>query len=120
MAVRVMIPTPLRVYAGKRDSAEFRASTVGEALAQLTAAPIYGRRKSAQLRECVRKWRRYPVSFEGRNTHEGWRHHQHHSVDRRRTLLRLSANILRTGWGKQHGQQGSDSDRHETGADADE
>ena len=36
MAVRVMIPTPLRVYAGKRDSAEFRASTVGEALAQLT------------------------------------------------------------------------------------
>jgi adenylyltransferase/sulfurtransferase len=31
-----MIPTPLRVYAGKRDSAEFRASTVGEALAQLT------------------------------------------------------------------------------------
>ena len=36
MAVRVMIPTPLRVYTGKRDSAEFRASTVGEALAQLT------------------------------------------------------------------------------------
>lgn len=35
MAVRVMIPTPLRAYAGKRDSAEFRASTVGEALAQL-------------------------------------------------------------------------------------
>jgi molybdopterin converting factor small subunit len=36
MSVRVMIPTPLRVYAGKRDSAEFRAGTVGEALAQLT------------------------------------------------------------------------------------
>jgi sulfur-carrier protein len=36
MAVRVMIPTPLRVYAGKRDSAEFPAKTVGEALAQLT------------------------------------------------------------------------------------
>jgi len=36
MAVRVMIPTPLRVYTGKRDSAEFRAGTVGEALAQLT------------------------------------------------------------------------------------
>src|SRR5271169_126635 len=36
MAVRVMIPTPLRVYAGKRDSADFPARTVGEALAQLT------------------------------------------------------------------------------------
>src|SRR5260370_3292754 len=36
MAVRVMIPTPESVYAGTRDSAEFRARTVGEALAQLT------------------------------------------------------------------------------------
>jgi adenylyltransferase/sulfurtransferase len=36
MAVKVMIPTPLRVYAGKRDSAEAKAGTVGEALAQLT------------------------------------------------------------------------------------
>lgn len=36
MAVRVMIPTPLRAYAGKRESAEFEAKTVGEALAHLT------------------------------------------------------------------------------------
>lgn len=36
MAVKVMIPTPLRVYAGKRDSAEFAAATVGEALGGLT------------------------------------------------------------------------------------
>ncbi|MGB7285101.1 MAG: MoaD/ThiS family protein [Candidatus Acidiferrum sp.] len=36
MAVKVMIPTPLRVYAGKRDSAEFAAATVGDALGQLT------------------------------------------------------------------------------------
>jgi adenylyltransferase/sulfurtransferase len=36
MAVKVMIPTPLRVYAGKRDSAEFTAATVGEALGHLT------------------------------------------------------------------------------------
>jgi adenylyltransferase/sulfurtransferase len=36
MAVKVIIPTPLRVYAGKRDSAEVKAGTVGEALAQLT------------------------------------------------------------------------------------
>jgi len=37
MSVKVMIPTPLRVYAGKRDSAEFRAATVGEALSGLTS-----------------------------------------------------------------------------------
>ena len=36
MAVKVMIPTPLRLYAGKRDSAEFTAATVGEALGHLT------------------------------------------------------------------------------------
>ena len=36
MAVKVMIPTPLRAYAGKRESAEFEAKTVGEALALLT------------------------------------------------------------------------------------
>jgi molybdopterin converting factor small subunit len=37
MAVKVIIPTPLRAYAGKRDSAEFSAKTVGEALGRLTA-----------------------------------------------------------------------------------
>jgi len=31
-----MIPSPLRPYAGKRDSAEFSARTVGEALGHLT------------------------------------------------------------------------------------
>lgn len=36
MAVRVIIPTPLRVFAGKKDSAEVPAETVGEALGQLT------------------------------------------------------------------------------------
>jgi molybdopterin converting factor small subunit len=36
MSVKVMIPTPLRVYAGKRDSAEVSAATVGEALSGLT------------------------------------------------------------------------------------
>jgi molybdopterin converting factor small subunit len=36
MPVKVIIPTPLRAYAGKRDSAEFSASTVGEALGHLT------------------------------------------------------------------------------------
>ncbi|MGA2096153.1 MAG: MoaD/ThiS family protein [Candidatus Acidiferrum sp.] len=36
MAVKIMIPTPLRVFTGKRDSAEFSAATVGEALGNLT------------------------------------------------------------------------------------
>jgi molybdopterin converting factor small subunit len=36
MPVKVIIPTPLRVYAGKRDSAEFNAATVGDALGGLT------------------------------------------------------------------------------------
>jgi adenylyltransferase/sulfurtransferase len=36
MAVKVIIPTPLRVYAAKQDSAEVSATTVGEALSGLT------------------------------------------------------------------------------------
>jgi len=37
MAVKVMIPTPLRAYAGKQESVEVQAGTVGEALSVLTA-----------------------------------------------------------------------------------
>jgi MoaD family protein len=37
MAVKVIIPTPLRPYAGKRESVELQAGTVGEALTALTA-----------------------------------------------------------------------------------
>jgi molybdopterin converting factor small subunit len=36
MAVKVMIPTPLRAYAGKQDSVQVQAGTVGEALSALT------------------------------------------------------------------------------------
>src|SRR5579859_793315 len=36
MPVKVIIPTPLRVFAAKKDSAEFPAKTVGEALGKLT------------------------------------------------------------------------------------
>jgi molybdopterin converting factor small subunit len=36
MAVKVMIPTPLRAYAGKQESVEVQAKTVAEALAALT------------------------------------------------------------------------------------
>ncbi|PYV30962.1 MAG: molybdopterin synthase sulfur carrier subunit [Acidobacteria bacterium] len=37
MAVKVVIPTPLRQYVGKRDAVEVQATTIGEALAHLTA-----------------------------------------------------------------------------------
>ncbi len=36
MAVKVIIPTPLRVYAGKKQSTEVAAGSVGDALTQLT------------------------------------------------------------------------------------
>jgi adenylyltransferase/sulfurtransferase len=36
MAVKVIIPTPLRAYAGKQESVEVQAATVGEALTSLT------------------------------------------------------------------------------------
>jgi molybdopterin converting factor small subunit len=36
MAVKVIIPTPLRQYAGKQESVEVQAKTVAEALAALT------------------------------------------------------------------------------------
>ncbi len=36
MAVKVIIPTPLRQYAGKRESVDLDAKTVGEALGSLT------------------------------------------------------------------------------------
>jgi molybdopterin converting factor small subunit len=37
MAIRVIIPTPLRAYAGKQESVELQAATVAEALAGLTS-----------------------------------------------------------------------------------
>lgn len=37
MPVKVMIPTPLRAYAGKRDSVDVQAGTVAEALSALTS-----------------------------------------------------------------------------------
>jgi adenylyltransferase/sulfurtransferase len=37
MGVKVMIPTPLRAYAGKQQSVEVSATNVGEALKALTA-----------------------------------------------------------------------------------
>lgn len=37
MAVKVMIPTPLRPYTGRSDAVELDARTVGEALGGLTS-----------------------------------------------------------------------------------
>jgi adenylyltransferase/sulfurtransferase len=37
MAVKVIIPTPLRAYAGRQASVELQAATVAEALSALTA-----------------------------------------------------------------------------------
>jgi molybdopterin converting factor small subunit len=37
MPVKVMIPTPLRAYAGKQESVQLTATTVGEALSALTS-----------------------------------------------------------------------------------
>lgn len=37
MAVKVMIPTPLRAYADKQETAEVDATTVAEALSALTS-----------------------------------------------------------------------------------
>lgn len=37
MGVKVLIPTPLRAYAGKQESVELQAGTVGEALNALTS-----------------------------------------------------------------------------------
>ena len=36
MATKILIPTPLRVYAGQRDIVEAEGSTVGELLANMT------------------------------------------------------------------------------------
>ena len=37
MAVKVVIPTPLRAYAGKQASVDVQADTVADALSRLTA-----------------------------------------------------------------------------------
>ena len=37
MSVRIVVPTPLRQYAGKQESLQIEAKTVGEALSALTS-----------------------------------------------------------------------------------
>ena len=35
--MKILIPTPLRLYAGKQDTVDVKATTVGDALVQLTS-----------------------------------------------------------------------------------
>ena len=37
MSTKIFIPTPLRTYAGKQDAVEVNASTVSDALSELTS-----------------------------------------------------------------------------------
>ena len=37
MSIKILIPTPLRIYVGKQDAIEVEGSTVGELLANMTA-----------------------------------------------------------------------------------
>jgi adenylyltransferase/sulfurtransferase len=60
MSIKVLIPTPLRPYAGKQSVIEVTAKTVGEAFSDLvTKHPDLSRHlfsedeKAALLRECI-------------------------------------------------------------------
>ena len=57
MPTRVLIPTPLRVYAGKQDVIEVEGDTVGELLANMTAEHTELRKhlynEDGRLRACV-------------------------------------------------------------------
>ncbi len=74
MAVKVIIPTPLRAYAGRQASVELQAATVAEALSALTdkirrpqEASVFRRRPLAQLRQCLRKRRGHSLPAERSN-----------------------------------------------------
>jgi molybdopterin synthase sulfur carrier subunit len=88
MAVKVMIPTPLRVYAGKRDSAEFTAATVGEALGHLTTQFGDLRKhlftEDGKLRSFVNVY----------VNDEDIRYHQHRPLHRRRFLAAFARLLL--------------------------
>ena len=96
MAVKVMIPTPLRAwYAGKQDSVDLRsaAGTVGEALSALTSKfaelkkHLYSEDgRLREQRQCLRERRRHSLLAERPNRCERRRHDQHRSLHRRRRI----------------------------------
>ena len=100
MAVKVMIPTPLRVYAGKRDSAEFTAATVGEALGHLTTQFGDLRKhlftEDGKLRSFVNVYvNDEDIRYLAKETpQQRWRHHQHRPLHRWRFLAAFARLLL--------------------------
>ena len=103
MAVKVMIPTPLRAYAGKQESVEVQAATVGEALSALTSK--FGELKKhlysddGRLRSFVNVY----VNDEDirylqkdQTPAERRRHGQHRALDRRRRRHRTRSSASTT------------------------
>jgi molybdopterin converting factor small subunit len=73
MAVKVIIPTPLRAYAGRQASVELQAATVRKHCGahhkiQTSRSICIRRRPLAQLRKCVRKRRGHTLPTEGSNS----------------------------------------------------
>ena len=99
---KVLIPTPLRQFAGKKDTVELTGATVGEVLTALTTqfprsaqAAVQRRREAAKLRERVPQRRRHPLPEKGRDSGEGRRYAVHRAQHRRRHVCRLKLLSLR-------------------------
>ena len=100
MAVKVMIPTPLRPYAGKSDTVEVEARDRGRSagrahleIRRTEKASLHRRRTNPQLRQRVSQRRRHSLFAEGKNADQGWRYHQHRAVDRRRPQSSLQESL---------------------------
>ena len=103
MAHRILIPTPLRPFAGKQDVVEVEGGTVGEiapgacrALRRSPQAPLHRRRQAPELRQHLRERRRHPPSRAGKDRAQGRRHRQHRPVGRRRRRRRRAARSARS------------------------
>ena len=91
MAVKVLIPTPLRQFTGKQASIECAAGTVGEALGNLTAnfAELHKHlyTDEGKIRSFVNVYlndRGHSLPGQGKYANQGRRHNQHRAFDRRR------------------------------------
>ena len=75
MAVKVMIPTPLRAYTDKLEAIELEGNTVAELLSNLAERyePLKkhlfnDEGKLRKLRQRLRQRRGHPIPFAGRNS----------------------------------------------------
>ncbi len=91
MAVKVLIPTPLRQFTGKQSSIECSAATVGEALGSLTGTFPNCKKHLFTDEGKIRSFVNVYLNDEDirfldkENTpNQGWRHDQHRAFDRRR------------------------------------